>query len=160
MWGSSVPAMPAMNVAPASSKMPPRIFQGFQAVLTAGQATLSNTSIVTNASMSEAEGGLLLEARIAYEHSGHSSLLLEQVKAALMAASETSEGVYILGYECEPFEMMTTEWGFKAWFATVLEESSACWDLLSQGYCKRGCSCRWSHPEFQVPISVKISIAA
>lgn len=80
--------------------------------------------------------------------------LLASAKAAILAASENSQGAYVLGYRLQPF--MDSPLGFSAILAHISRPAEACWDLLQWGTCKFEGSCRWRHPEERATFGVMV----
>jgi hypothetical protein len=40
------------------------------------------------------------------------------------------------------------------------DKKAACWDVFTQGYCRRGNACRWEHAAFQSRVSVVLTSIA
>lgn len=80
--------------------------------------------------------------------------LLSSAKAAIMAASERSQGTYVVGYRLQPF--MDSPLGFSAILAHISRPAEACWDLLQWGTCRFEGSCRWRHPEERATLGVMV----
>jgi len=79
---------------------------------------------------------------------------LQAAKDALMRGAETSENVYVMGYLQKPFTL--TESGFTGMLGGMYDESRACWDVFTKGFCRRESICRWQHPVCQTAISVEV----
>ena len=76
------------------------------------------------------------------------SSALTAAKAALLAAAERSETVYVMGYAANPFRDYG-DTGFKCWIGHLPTSlrGKGCWDNLQKGFCPRRPSCRWCHVE-------------
>jgi hypothetical protein len=79
-------------------------------------------------------------------------------KEAMLRRAEQSEGVYVVGYEAEPFAPSSMGIGCRGQLAIVRNEKSACWDFITKGLCHRGCACRWQHPSWQTSVEVTIKL--
>jgi len=86
----------------------------------------------------------------------HKEDLLSVAKEALFGATSISKDVYILGYAAKPF--VCRSMGFVTMLGNMHDESKACWDLYSKGFCHRDCACRWEHPECLAPINVVVHV--
>jgi hypothetical protein len=73
--------------------------------------------------------------------------LLEGAQQALLAASEGSQTVFVLGYGHEPFKSSGV--GFKATLVMVppQRQEQVCWASCQFGNCRKRATCPWSHPE-------------
>lgn len=80
--------------------------------------------------------------------------VLASAKAAILAASENSQGTYVVGYRLQPF--MDSPLGFSAILAHISRPGEACWDLLQWGTCRFEGSCRWRHPEERATLGVMV----
>jgi len=139
---------PGMSAQPVSSKLnaPAQVRDEFDRVLTAGQAAFRGYPQITNVSRAESSVGWSVTASIPLSAAHNAQVALSHAQNCLLAATERSTGVYIVGYESVPFAQSSTGLGFTAQLAMVADEDAACWDLLKAGYCRRSCSCRWQHP--------------
>jgi len=139
---------PGMSAQPVSSKLnaPALVRDEFDRVLTAGQAAFRGYPQITHVSRAESSVGWSVTASIPLSAAHNAQVALSHAQNCLLAATERSTGVYIVGYESVPFAQSSTGLGFTAQLAMVADEDAACWDLLKAGYCRRSCSCRWQHP--------------
>lgn len=89
-----------------------------------------------------------------YTHS-----LLAVAKRALVTSVEQSATIYMLGYLAKPFADEAN--GFSVTLCGMEDEATACWDYYSQGFCYRGCACKWEHPRLggpQLQTAVKVEV--
>lgn len=86
----------------------------------------------------------------------HKREVLSLAQRLLLAASATSQRVYVLGYAASPFESMHKdskghfeEEGFHAALSVVPDDqiNTVCWDTYQKGFCPRPATCCWSHPK-------------
>lgn len=80
--------------------------------------------------------------------------LLQLAKNALFNAAASSKTAYIMGNASKPF--VAKSQGFVTMVGDMQDESKACWDFYSKGFCTRGCECKWAHAECLMPINVVI----
>lgn len=91
------------------------------------------------------ECGWSLTAEVAVDMLQQSrGVLLGCAKQALLAASEHSSSVYVLGYQQEPF--VEDDLGFSVTLCDVQDTNAACWKYLETGCCRFQGRCRWHHP--------------
>eukprot|EP00427_Karlodinium_veneficum_P021706 CAMPEP_0169100880 /NCGR_PEP_ID=MMETSP1015-20121227/21328_1 /TAXON_ID=342587 /ORGANISM="Karlodinium micrum, Strain CCMP2283" /LENGTH=448 /DNA_ID=CAMNT_0009161861 /DNA_START=136 /DNA_END=1482 /DNA_ORIENTATION=- len=80
--------------------------------------------------------------------------LLSQVKSIMHTLSNNEQGVYMLGYAANPFVSCST--GCVVVLGDMVAETRACWDFYSKGLCRKGCDCKWEHPNCSMPINIMI----
>jgi hypothetical protein len=83
--------------------------------------------------------------------------VLKDTKDLIMRTAEHSNSIYVLGYQQKPFSH--TDYGFVTMLGGMNDDSKACWDMFSKGYCRREQSnqiCRWQHPACQLPVNIEI----
>jgi hypothetical protein len=136
--------------------MPSDVQCKFAEIMAAAQASWMSCPCVQQVGCVQRDPGWLLEATCQQTDLPNAQLILTLAKQALLDAAEKSQNVYILGYKKSPFESKVAGLGFSVQLAIVEDETSACWDLLETGTCHRGCSCRWQHPTWQMPLTVLI----
>lgn len=132
--------------------MPPEIYRELRDVVEAGHDAFGKCDLVVEAEMSECRLGWTVTGQLQQTAGQSERSAFAAAQQALLQAAEESQHIYIVGYEAQPFSPSPTGHGFTAQLAAVLEESTACWDLLTQGSCGRGCHCRWQHPTWKVAI--------
>eukprot|EP00928_Gymnodinium_smaydae_P023871 TRINITY_DN19528_c0_g1_i1.p1 TRINITY_DN19528_c0_g1~~TRINITY_DN19528_c0_g1_i1.p1 ORF type:complete len:300 (-),score=76.97 TRINITY_DN19528_c0_g1_i1:64-963(-) len=136
---------------------PPGIQQGFNEVVSAVRLALESCAGTQQATSDVAATTAAVVATSLSQHPlcvQHSLAVAKQ--AMLDAAERSSCGVYVLGYEAQPFTTSPSGLSFTATLAHVQDEGSACWDLLTRGCCMRQCACRWQHPSWQMCVNVSI----
>lgn len=69
-------------------------------------------------------------------------------KSVLLESASTSQSVYVLGYEANPFVDSPCGIGFAATLAGMAKKNQrlACWETYTTGCCPRGHTCKWMHP--------------
>jgi len=145
---------PAILICPVAGP-PPGDLEGFKTIVGAAREAMKRCKHV--AQVSETGTGQSFDVTIVLEDGANSERILAVAKLAVLAEAEkSSDGIYVLGYEAEAFEATQSGYGFTASLVKVYDEDSACWDLLTTGWCDRQCSCRWQHPQWQVDISVHL----
>lgn len=97
-------------------------------------------------------------AHTASEDQRHKSHILRVGQDAILRAANQSKLVYVMGYQARPF--VTTQYGFECVLGTMHDKKAACWDVFTQGYCRRGNACRWEHAAFQSRVSVVLKTVA
>lgn len=130
--------------------LPPSVKVQFAVIVAAGLGTLKKMTAIQRTSVQETARGWSVAGHVASSDAG--STHFASTEAALLRAAEESSNVYVVGYEAEPFQSLTLCNGFKARLAFVENDQTVCWDLVSKGFCKRGCKCRWQHPVWQVDV--------
>jgi len=102
--------------------------------------------------------GILAEVRGGVDKG---SSALTAAKAALLAAAERSETVYVMGYAANPFRDYG-DTGFKCWVGHLPTSlrGKGCWDNLQKGFCPRRSSCRWCHVEAPDLLRVVVRLQA
>jgi hypothetical protein len=80
--------------------------------------------------------------------------LLSVIKSTLLSHSNSSQGVYMLGYAAKPF--ISRPNGCSVVLGSMAAETRACWDFYSKGLCRKGCACKWEHPDCSMPINIVI----
>lgn len=113
-------------------------------VMNAAWSALAAYSHTYSVVASDGPAGCCLSARMRKEDVSKRPAALAIVKKALLHAAEASDNIFISGYEAKPFQ--TTPLGFEATVVMAPHPSEACWAILKQGFCSRGCQCRWKHP--------------
>jgi len=98
--------------------------------------------------------GWNIEITLKEDSTAHKEYLLSLAKNALFEATNNSNNVYIMGYAAKPFT--TKSQGFVSILGDMPDESKACWDLYSKGFCCRERECRWQHPQCLTPINVML----
>jgi hypothetical protein len=131
-------------------------------MLDSTKQALSNTTGVVGVDVFEAPGpwgrGVTVCAWMQHEDiaSGRQQAL-ERIQKNLIKSAENSESVYVLGYQSRPFTH--TEFGCAAVLGGMHDETKACWDVYTKGYCRReraSQTCRWQHPSPQVPVHIEV----
>mmetsp|Transcript_14333 Transcript_14333/g.26603 ORF Transcript_14333/g.26603 Transcript_14333/m.26603 type:complete len:386 (-) Transcript_14333:137-1294(-) len=129
----------------------------FEALMEAAKSALHNSAGVVGVEVFEGltscGQGWTLVAWLHPEESNKDQAL-QAAKDALMRGAETSENVYVMGYLQKPFTL--TESGFTGMLGGMYDESRACWDVFTKGFCRRESICRWQHPVCQTAISVEV----
>mmetsp|Transcript_59717 Transcript_59717/g.129357 ORF Transcript_59717/g.129357 Transcript_59717/m.129357 type:complete len:269 (+) Transcript_59717:119-925(+) len=136
---------------PAQPDYPAHVAAHFAEVVQSAQGELVGRHL--RASFSRSPEGWRLELQLG-AGSPEKKLALELAQEALLSAARMSQCTYVLGYAAAPFTPKSNGCGFQAQLAVVSSEEDACWDLLAAGHCRRRCSCRWQHPEWQAAIDV------
>lgn len=145
---------PAIIICPVAGP-PPGDLEGFKTIVGAAIPAMKRCKHV--AQVSETQTGQSFDVTIVVEDGANSERILAVAKLAVLAEAEkSSDGIYVLGYEAEAFEATQSGYGFTASLVKVYDEDSACWDLLTTGWCCRHGSCRWQHPQWQVDVSVTL----
>jgi hypothetical protein len=80
--------------------------------------------------------------------------LLSLAKHALLDTGSSSDVVGLMGRTAKPF--LPKPNGFVAVLGEMKAENKVCWDYYSSGFCRKGCACRWEHPDCLMPLSVHI----
>mmetsp|Transcript_10799 Transcript_10799/g.27922 ORF Transcript_10799/g.27922 Transcript_10799/m.27922 type:complete len:328 (-) Transcript_10799:157-1140(-) len=125
-------------------------------VVAAMAAALSGCEHVKSAKTTQGARGWSVVAKVAAEDSKHKESALEAAREALLQAARASGCVYVLGHRAEPF--LSTPVGFAASLGMVADDSTACWSMINQGFCRRGCACRFQHPLHQTTINVMVQV--
>lgn len=137
--------------------LPPEVQSAFGEIMDAGQSALRSCPCVVQVEKTQHAGGWSLIGSVPQAQFQQVQPLFATVQEAMLRAAEVSENAYIIGYDATPFVPAGPgRFGFCAQLALVQDESSACWDLLSKGYCHRGCTCRWQHPSWQAAVDVTV----
>lgn len=124
-------------------------------VLMAVTASLRNIPKLLNVQMSD--GKLGGTTTIVFSHArGLQTFdfvkILATLKMVFLAAAESSEETYVMGYDGKPFAATgtgkNTTWGFSAKLSSVpaAQQDTTCWDTYRTGFCPRQSTCRWCHP--------------
>eukprot|EP00928_Gymnodinium_smaydae_P064489 TRINITY_DN47803_c0_g1_i1.p1 TRINITY_DN47803_c0_g1~~TRINITY_DN47803_c0_g1_i1.p1 ORF type:complete len:322 (-),score=81.18 TRINITY_DN47803_c0_g1_i1:27-992(-) len=136
---------------------PAAIQQGFAGVAAAAQLALERCAGVERVAHDASPvAELSLRAVSQPQHPLQAQHTLAVAKQAMLSAAEQSNGVYVVGYEVQPFVPSASGLGFGARLAYVEDEGAACWDFLARGFCNRCCACRWRHPSFITRVSVSL----
>mmetsp|Transcript_79006 Transcript_79006/g.207407 ORF Transcript_79006/g.207407 Transcript_79006/m.207407 type:complete len:304 (+) Transcript_79006:173-1084(+) len=126
-------------------------------VIGAACSALAAAGFVYNVVASNGPAGWCISARMQKtdvpKRRGHALTL---VKQALLKAAEASDNIFVSGYEAEPFQ--NTPLGFAVEVVMAPRPSEACWNVLKQGFCSRGCQCKWKHPVQQTTLNVLIQV--
>mmetsp|Transcript_40297 Transcript_40297/g.88095 ORF Transcript_40297/g.88095 Transcript_40297/m.88095 type:complete len:258 (-) Transcript_40297:78-851(-) len=146
------------SASPGQTDIPLLVAKGFSEVVTAGKVSLENSPHVRKAAALQHSRGwhITVHCRAAQAWNIQSALAL--AKMAMLQAAVQSLTTYVIGYDATPFQPKASGNGFNCQLASVSDDSSACWDLLSAGLCRRGCACRWKHPVWQVAVEVTVVI--
>merc|ERR1712157_334687 len=83
--------------------------------------------------------------------------LLAASQQVLLAATDRSDSVFLLGYSATPFTPMPL--GFGAALAEMPDKSAACWASFSKGFCDKPGACCKEHPKCQVGVNVMLKPA-
>jgi hypothetical protein len=130
----------------------PEAFDEFEAIVEAGIAALKNCECMLDADSSKSRLGWTVTGKMHAASGEKEEAAFAAAKQAILDTAKESERVYVVGYEAVPFSASPTKRGFTAQLAIVAEESTACWDLLCYGCCRRGNQCRWMHPKSKVAL--------
>jgi len=89
------------------------------------------------------------------------SSALTAAKAALLAAAEKSETVYVMGYAANPFRD-DGDTGFQCCMGHLPTSlrGNGCWDNVQKGFCPRRSSCRWCHFDGPDLLTVVVQLQA
>jgi len=119
-------------------------------------ATLGGCAYADNVEARENKGciGWTIEVTPKEEMKMQREYFLTLAQNALFGATKDSNTVYIMGYAAKPFFSKPN--GFVTILGDMQDESRACWDLYSKGFCTRDCACRWEHPECFMPLNIVI----
>jgi len=148
-------AFVSTTAAIASQPKSPQNFNAqVESVLLSVRSALFCMGFLANVSKSPATGGWSVCAQVQHGSQARASMLLAGAKRALVRGVEQSTSVYLLGYRAQPFTDSAS--GFSATLCGVEDENVVCWDYCSTGICRRGCACKWAHPDFQVSVSVSV----
>lgn len=118
------------------------------------QAMLMSTLLVQSVEVKEHSDGWMVAATVLPEHFHAKEGMLTHAKNEIMKASESSNGVYVVGYAAMPF--VASPMGFAVLLAGVPDEHKACWGVLQKGFCKFADRCQWVHPAYQRRIDVNV----
>lgn len=125
-------------------------------VVAAVSAAISGTGHVKSAKATEGPRGWSIIAKISAEDAEHKEAALNAARDALLRAAKDSGAVYVLGHKAEPF--LSTPVGFAASLGTVADDGAACWNMINQGFCRRGTACRFEHPAHQTTVNVMVQV--
>jgi len=128
----------------------------FLEVISAAAMALDLSGVLaTNTAIKEINEGWTIIAHVASANLRSKDLAepCAVAQAHLLSAAAKSQNIFILGYCLRPF--MPQTWGFSARLGAMLDENQACWGLFQRGYCTRGCSCQWQHPQQQAIVRVE-----
>mmetsp|Transcript_51139 Transcript_51139/g.147577 ORF Transcript_51139/g.147577 Transcript_51139/m.147577 type:complete len:332 (-) Transcript_51139:133-1128(-) len=125
-------------------------------VIAAAAAALEGLSFIKSAKTTQGPRGSSIVAQVRKEDAGCREKALEAARDALLRAATGSTCVHILGAKAQPF--MSTPVGFAAHIGAVADEGKACWSMINQGFCRRGCACRWEHPVSQTMVNVMVQV--
>lgn len=167
---AAAPAMPGAAVAAAAggaatgadaggaqAAPAPGDFAGQMAVVIAAvAAALGGLRYVKSAKSTQGARGWSIVAQIRAEDAGCREAALDGAREALLRAARGSSCVHVLGHKAQPF--MSTPVGFAAHLGVVENESKTCWNMINQGFCRRGCACRWEHPAKQTMVNVMVQV--
>lgn len=143
--------------APAHVGAKSRIFsRHIKQVLTTVKSILVSCLWIESVDCVENNAGFSIVVTMPARHFNRKEDVIKLAKAALLQASEQSSGIYMMGYQAQPF--LTMPMGFAALFADVLDEHRACWGMLQTGFCHYGNRCHWEHPSINTKVDVKIKL--
>lgn len=119
-------------------------------------ATMGRCAYADNVEAHENKGcvGWTIEVTPKEEMKMLREYLLNLAQSALFGATNDSNTVYIMGYAAKPFFSKPN--GFVTILGDMQDESRACWDFYSKGFCTRDCACSWEHPECCMPFNIVI----
>lgn len=118
---------------------------------------------VTGVEVDVGRRGTLATISIELDSSSCPSTRRDQIvrlaKSLLLDSAETSQSVYVLGYDAVPFQDVS-ESVFAATLASMPYgcESIACWETYQTGTCPRGKTCKWRHPGKQELKPVRVEV--
>lgn len=75
-------------------------------------------------------------------------------KDALLEGAANSTCTYVLGYLAKPFQVQ--KHGFSTVLCGMRDESRACWDAYSKGFCRKPERCKLLHPCCMMRVSVSL----
>lgn len=150
-WTPLVPATPG-GARPVDGRF--RYQCGFVADYV--KVALTANACAVSAEAVEGPHGWAIKVHVRAKDLCHKEWLLLQAKEALLRAAERSDNVYVMGYRARPF--VSTLPGFDAKLGAMVDTDKACWDVFAQGYCGRGASCRWQHPEQTATLNVMVKL--
>jgi len=78
--------------------------------------------------------------------------LSETAKQTLTGAVAAAEGVYLLGFQAQPFTPIP--FGFAAKLAIMSDPEHACWFTFATGCCRNPGCCKRQHPESQAALNI------
>jgi hypothetical protein len=80
--------------------------------------------------------------------SPNTQMLFAMVKDGLLQGAEASDSTYILGYGGQAFKNLDSL-SFSANICSMpaAHYETACWDTYEKGFCRRGSTCCWTHPD-------------
>jgi len=125
-----------------------------EAIMAAAQSAMLSMGLLASVCTTPTAGSLSVCARVLPGGASYAIRLLDSAKCALVKGVEQSTGIYMLGYQTNPFAGDAN--GFSATLCCVEDESTACWDYYAKGCCQRGCACKWSHAAFQMTLRVEV----
>mmetsp|Transcript_114460 Transcript_114460/g.296542 ORF Transcript_114460/g.296542 Transcript_114460/m.296542 type:complete len:329 (+) Transcript_114460:161-1147(+) len=152
---SAAPAATAVAAAPAALA-PGELLRQLTVIVAAAAAALADCSHIKSAKTTEGPRGWSIVAKIAAEDAHHKEAALDVAREALLQAARHSNCVYVLGHRAQPF--LSTPVGFASSIGAVADESKACWSMINQGFCRKGCACRWDHPACQTTVNVMVQV--
>lgn len=91
------------------------------------------------------------------QHRNYAQILLARAKMALVAEADNSTDVFVIGHDGAAFAVSHNQIGMSVQLALVEDKCSACWDILTKGFCPRGHACRWQHPLWKAPVTIAIA---
>jgi len=125
-----------------------------QGIASVVQASLAAAPGVLRTQALRHECGWSLTAEVAVDMLQSRGVLLNRAKQAMLAASEHSSSVYVLGYQAEPFA--EDDLGFSATLCDVQDTDAACWKYLETGCCRFQGRCSWHHPWCYTVVNVML----
>lgn len=125
-------------------------------VVAAASAALGGCDFVKSCKTTEGPRGWSIVAQIKAEDAKCREEALANSKEALLKAARDSGCVHVLGHRAQPF--VSTPVSFAASLGAVADESKTCWSMINQGFCRRGCACRWEHPTCQTNVNVMVQV--
>lgn len=113
-------------------------------VMVSVETSLMENCAVRKVEVSRSSSGFCIVVDLDPRHRGQPSPVLQIAKRVLLRACETSQNVYVLGYDAQPF--VESPVGFATSLGVMEDEQTACWSAYSRGHCCRGNYCKWTHP--------------
>jgi len=154
------PALGAVPISEAESKPSARDpWAEFSEVVENVRASLErSTGIVACAEAKEGARGWTITAYVQPKAlKPCRDQLLAVAQQALLAVTDRSDSIFLLGYGATPFTLMPL--GFGAALADMPDKSAACWASFSKGFCDRPGACCRQHPTCQVGVNVMLKPA-
>mmetsp|Transcript_39528 Transcript_39528/g.92994 ORF Transcript_39528/g.92994 Transcript_39528/m.92994 type:complete len:472 (+) Transcript_39528:185-1600(+) len=93
----------------------------------------------------------------------NSTAVVTSVQQAVLNVVAKFPSVFLMGRNANPFQALSCgKLGFRVVLCTIDKDrfQTVCWDTVGKGYCPRGCSCTWAHPQGQELLEVQIQLPA